>query len=120
MTSPPSPPTPPSPSRTIDPRLVIAGVVIAAAIPAIVIATALLWSNHLISLDGDEAVVSAVESATFWALPLGPIGFLLLGLGLRLRSVTGWIGLFAVATPTILIGWFIAAAFFGGLAGEPF
>ena len=114
MTSPPSPP------RMIDRRLVGGGVVIAAAIPAILIATALLWSNHLISLDGDEGAVSALESAGLWALPLGPVGVLLVGLGLRLRSVDGWIGLFAAATPTFLIGWFIAAAFFGGLAGEPF
>lgn len=113
MTSPPTPP------RIIEPRLIGAGVVIAAAIPAILIATAVLWSNHLISLD-DEAVISGLESSMLWALPLGPIGVLLVGFGLRLRSVAGWIGLFAGATPTFLIGWFVAAAFFGGLAGEPF
>jgi hypothetical protein len=49
--------------RTADTRLVSAGVLIAAGIPAILIATAVLWSSHLISLDRNEAVVSALESA---------------------------------------------------------
>jgi len=99
---------------------ILAGLVIATVVPVPTIVIAALWHNGIVELDPDGALVSTVQSLQVWGLLLGPVGLVLVGYALRLRGVLAWLGLLLWGIPVLVFGWFVGAAWLGGLAGEPF
>lgn len=102
-------------------RLFVAiGLAIACVVPLCAILVAFLWDRGAIRLDPDGALVGAIEAALPPALVLIPVGLLVTGLALRLRSPLAWLALFVSGLPIVAAIWFVGAAWIGGLAGEPF
>lgn len=98
----------------------VAGVSIATFLPLVNFAAALLWDNGIVELDPDGPFVGLLQGTAFWELLLGPIGVVVALLAARVRSVLTWTATFLVAVPALAILWFVAVAYLGGLAGEPF
>ena len=99
---------------------VVAGLVLAFGVPLLAVAVAALWSNRIIAPDPDGPLVTTVQSLLLPAVLLAPIGLIAAGWALRLRGVFAWLALILYGIPAFLVVWFVAAAWLGGLAGEPF
>jgi hypothetical protein len=98
----------------------IAGVVIALTIPLVELGLAFAWDRRLIDPDPNGPMMQAVESIAPVGLLLGPIGIVVAA---RSGGVTGalrWAAVLLWTLPAFAILWFGAAAWLGGLAGEPF
>jgi hypothetical protein len=102
-----------------SPPLIVLGAVIAIAAPVVAIAVAALWDTGLVDPDRNDPLVRTLSSLLFPSLILSPIGLLLAGSGWRVHGVWRWAALFAVGLPLAVIVWFVAAAWLGGLAGQP-
>jgi hypothetical protein len=99
---------------------VIAGAVIALAIPVSNGLAAMLWDNGLVQLDPEGWLVKGLEAPGLAGILFGPIGIVIAGWFGRARSFNAWFVLIVLAIPLLTVVWFYAIASLGGLAGEPF
>ncbi|MEO8207689.1 MAG: hypothetical protein ABI598_01545 [Chloroflexota bacterium] len=107
--------TPPSRNRTG----IVLGIVIALAVPVASLLVASLWQAGILALEPNGAFVQALQAAALWEIALGPIGIVIIGRAARFTGAE-WFLWAILEVPSLLIIWFISAAFLGGLAGEPF
>ncbi len=98
----------------------IAGVVIALTIPLVDLGVAFAWDRHLIAPDPNGALIQALEDIAPWGLLLGPIGIVVAARSGGLSGGLRWAAVLLWTLPAFAILWFGAAAWLGGLAGEPF
>ena len=99
---------------------VVAGLVLAFGVPVLAVAVAALWSNRIIAPDPDGSLVTTVQALLMPELVLAPVGLTLVGWAMRLRGILAWLALILYGVPAFLVLWLVAAAWLGGLAGEPF
>ena len=95
------------------------GVAVALAVPLLSLSIAFLWDHGILALEPNGAFVQALQSIGPWEIVLGPIGIAISGRSAYVRGI-GWVALFSVAVPALFVFWFLAIAYLGGLAGEPF
>jgi hypothetical protein len=98
----------------------VAGIVLALAIPVSNGLVAFLWGNGVIRLDPDGDFVRTLEAPGLAGILLGPIGIVVAGWFGGVRDALSWTALIVFAIPLVTMAWFFAVVWLGGLAGEPF
>jgi hypothetical protein len=106
--------------RTLTRPGVIAGLLIALALPLVNLIVAQLWERQIVTFDPDGPVIGVLQATFLWEAFLGPIGLVVAGRSAGIRSPLGWFNVFAVGIPVLAWLWFIGVASVGGQAGEPF
>lgn len=99
---------------------VLAGLVIATCVPILSLMVALVWDVGIVELEPNGPFVQGVQGISPLGLLLAPIGIVVALWAGRVRSLLTWVASFIVAIPLLAVLWFIAVAYLGGLAGEPF
>jgi hypothetical protein len=99
--------------------LIVLGIVIAIAVPVASATVAALWSSGVIDPDPNGALVETLSSLLFPSLLFSPIGLVLIASGAGLRRALAWAAMFLLGLPLVAVVWFVAAAWLGGLAGQP-
>ena len=107
-------------SGRIDRRGVVAGALIALAVPLVSLGVAYAWGHGFVTLEPNGPFVQAIEGTAMWEIVLGPVGLVVAGRAARLNGVLPWLALFIIGLPVVGVLWFIGVAYLGGLAGEPF
>jgi hypothetical protein len=107
-------------SRSRRPWLIVLGAAMALGIPAASCVVAALWSAGWIVPDPDGALVHGLQALSLSAAMLAPFGLAVATWAAGARRALIWVANFLWGIPVLAVVWFVAVAWLGGLAGEPF
>ena len=102
---------------------VLAGVLIALALPIVYSVFALLLSSGIVPLTRTGFPYEVLNSLGFNAAAefvLAMVGIATVGRAARLETTWAWLGLYLIALPVLAFVWFLSYATLGGALGNPF